>query len=626
LPAAVVCKRHDCDNPLPPGRRDYCGDRCMKTVNMRRYRASKAAKADGVVKQVNRPVVEGDDSEDGRGSARGGPEYDRFVGDGGPTLVDKGLTHDKIAEHYGVSRVTVTHWMAQYRKDLRVARERAGWKQGEEAKRALADFRFFRDRYFKIPRGPNKGKPYMTADFHMRWIDAVLEAIRTGGQLAIMSPPRHGKSDLMGHFCIWQILRDPDVCILWVGGSEDIAKKAVRMVRQQLETNELLVADFAGPGGVFQSRPWTDEEFIVATRTSAQRSPTMKAIGRGGTMLSLDADFIVSDDIESDKTTRQPAQRATTKQWFNSDLASRKEDHTAWMYIGSRQHPEDIWSSLLDNEEWEVVHETAHDPGCDLPVDDYDAHVDCVLFPQVRSYRYLMKKKRTVGDDIYEMQYLSAPRSDGLACRDRSRTLGDIPPRTRLIAGLDPSGKNYTAAILWAVHVESNTRFLVDIFNERGSGILNMRAVFEAWELRYPALEGWAVEQNMIDDTLKNDVPMQELRTRLNMRFFPHLTGRNKWDTKLGVPGMKQAFADTRINLPYADEVTRGKVDVYINQLANFSDAVTSHQSQWRTDLVMAGWFPEKTVQQWCREAFEAEMDDYRSNVSYGFRPARWTG
>ena len=52
--------------------------------------------------------------------------------------------------------------------------------------------------------------------------------IENGGNLMILSPPRHGKTELLIHFAIWQICRNPNVRIMWVGGNEDIAKNAVR--------------------------------------------------------------------------------------------------------------------------------------------------------------------------------------------------------------------------------------------------------------------------------------------------------------------------------------------------------------------------------------------------------------
>jgi hypothetical protein len=103
----------------------------------------------------------------------------------------------------------------------------------------------FRDRYFHL--GINK--QHVTADFHREWIAAVFTAYFKGGKAIILSPPRHGKSELLVHFGVWAILRDPDIRIAWIGGNAEIASDMVFAVRNHLESNELLIADTL-PDGV----------------------------------------------------------------------------------------------------------------------------------------------------------------------------------------------------------------------------------------------------------------------------------------------------------------------------------------------------------------------------------------
>ena len=41
----------------------------------------------------------------------------------------------------------------------------------------------------------------------------------------ILSPPRHGKTELLIHFAVWRICKNPNIRIMWVGGNEDIANE-----------------------------------------------------------------------------------------------------------------------------------------------------------------------------------------------------------------------------------------------------------------------------------------------------------------------------------------------------------------------------------------------------------------
>lgn len=622
------CGYAHCDRWVPPGRRSYCSDSCGTKQRVKAYRERNRDREFGgqLAKVVSRT-----ESKDGRGSMRRGPLYERFIEAGWPSLARENggnLTHDEIAEQFGevigqkVTRVSVTHWLAARVEDERDKVEQKQWSVSDEARARLDDFQAFRSRYFKVGRGKYKGKPPVTTDFHLRWIDAILGAIDRGGQLMILSPPRHGKSLLMTHFVIWQIVRNPDIAIIWVSGSENVAKRFGSTVKDELAHNKLLIKDYLGPHGSFEpstrsGKQWRDDEFEVATRTIPQPAPTFKAIGRGGTLLSMDADLIVTDDIEDHKRTLQPAVREATRDWFGSDLDSRKEDHTAWVYIGSRQHPQDLASHLLENEEWEAIIETAHDWECPIPESRVSEHVDCVLWPEVRTFSYLMKKKRGSGGAAkFEMQYLNRPRPSGMvyferatleACRNPARSLGHRPEGTRLVAGLDPGGgAGFQAVVLWAVDPKTGKRYVVDLENEQAGSTPHMRSVLERWGSAPYYCKDWVIEDNIVADVLLHDEQIVRIKSDLGLVFHPHHTsGANKHDEHLGVTAQIPLYEHNevhgrRIDLPYGDDgVTRDKVDVFITQHVNFEGG---KRSKWaKDDLVMAAWMPASVIKQWLR-------------------------
>jgi hypothetical protein len=92
-------------------------------------------------------------------------------------------------------------------------------------------------------------------------------------------------------------------------------------------------------------KSWSQNGFTVGTRTvTGIKSPTMVGLGRGGKILSRDCDIIIADDIEDHTSTMQPASRENTRNWWTTTLSSRKEEHTAMVVIGSRQHYDDLYS------------------------------------------------------------------------------------------------------------------------------------------------------------------------------------------------------------------------------------------------------------------------------------------
>ncbi|TNF82091.1 MAG: hypothetical protein EP299_01855, partial [Acidobacteria bacterium] len=315
-------------------------------------------------------------------------------------------------------------------------------------------FTAFRTRFFHTQTGL-----YYTEDFHKEWIRAVLKAMVLGGRQLILSPPRHGKSELLVHFCVWLICRNPNIRIMWIGGNSDIAGDMVSAVKTELEENEELRQAILMPGTDFRpawraSKAWGSSKFVVATRTRNLKAPTMVAIGRAGKILSRDVDLIVCDDLEDYDSTANDTTRGQTRHWFFNTVESRKEEHTAWVTIGSRQHPDDLYEYLLDDEVWDTIVNAAHNELCGKPPYDLEAHHACMLFPNLRSYRWLMGKRSSAENmgllANYEMVYLNTPRPEGLvvfraeSIRDSfnpGRVLGTqvgLPDTYRLVAGLDP--------------------------------------------------------------------------------------------------------------------------------------------------------------------------------------------
>ena len=230
MPKNVICALEGCNTTLPPKRRKYCSEKCSNHAKVTRYRAKKKGETyEEPVKPIN--------LERKSASIRRGELYDKFIQQYAPDLILGQITLLETAEDMGCSEGHVSRMLAAYREDLLTEKEQAEWETPQEAIESLQTFKGFRDRYFLTERG----KPFETADFHMRWIDSILDAIENGGQQMILSPPRHGKTELLIHFCVWLICRNPNIRIMWVGGNEDIAKTASCLYLTHWKTTEGLL-------------------------------------------------------------------------------------------------------------------------------------------------------------------------------------------------------------------------------------------------------------------------------------------------------------------------------------------------------------------------------------------------
>ena len=599
----IVCISEGCNETLPENATKYCSTRCYKRESQRIYRAKKKGEEYSLpVKELNQPKS---------ATIRRGSLYKKFIDESyALDVVNDNITSKEAAEALGCSTAQISRMLAAYREDIQTQVDSSNWEVSDDAKQALSDFKDFRDRYFLT----ELGVPFETADFHHEWITSINKALLNGGQQMILSPPRHGKTELLIHFVIWLICRNPNIRILWVGGNEDISRNAISSVMDTLDSNEKLIEDFCGPGGTFKpssrtGKSWSQNGFTVATRTvSGIKSPTMVGIGRGGKILSRDCDIIIADDIEDFSSTMQPASRRNTKNWWTTTLGSRKEEHTAMVVIGSRQHPDDLYSALLENEAWETIVEEAHDSMCTTPEFEEKDHIDCMLWGDKRTFKWLMDRKRdaqtTGGLQRFEMVYLNKAQAQGLSlfnpeviklCYDPNWEIGQIPEGAYLVAGLDPAATGYQAGFLWAVETTNSDIKLtmVDMENHQGGGLEEARSLIKKWFEQYGCYH-WVIEENGFQKAIRQDEKTREYANINGIKLEGHETHKNKWDERFGVTALAPMFQEKKIKLPFASIDAQTKSITYTKQLSYF--ASKGNKNSYKSDIVMASWFPMKVI------------------------------
>ena len=611
-----ICHATNCRKRLTANKSKYCSIECQRRQYMKEYRHNK---------KQEKPI----NSKYSALTPMKGKYYNEYVDKGLADLVmNSALTATKAAEALGCPIATVSKMNAAYQIDLQNKLDAEGWSVPQEAEQALENFSTFRNKYFAT----ETGEKYETADFHENWINKILKSIDEGGELLVLSPPRHGKTELLIHFAVYQICRNPNTRIMWVGGNEDIAKNAVSAVLDQLESNERLQQDFCEPGKSFKpdnrsGKMWASNQFTVGTRTvPGIKSPTMVAVGKGGKILSRDCDLIIADDIEDHQTTMQPGARENTRQWWTTTLSSRKEEHTAVVVIGSRQHPDDLYHHLLNNEAFESIVETAHDLTCQLPEASDEEHTDCMLWESKRTHKWLMSRLRaaetTGGKQIFEMVYFNQSYVEGTqifspdaidACKRQELVVGQIPKQLQLVAGLDPSSSGYQAAFLWGIDTFNSELYCIDIDNQKGGGVRAAAQIISDWYHKYD-LAHWIVEENGFQTAIRQDENIKEFVLRTGILLQGHLTGKNKHDPLYGVGAMSELFDANKIHLPYGNSESQAKIDSYKRQLVYFDGKPVSSRNKHKTDIVMSSWFPMKV--------FRRVQKEHLAEVGMEYKPS----
>jgi hypothetical protein len=117
-----------------------------------------------------------------------------------------------------------------------------------------------------------------------------------------------GKSTLVGLFCGWLLLRNPDTRILVLAAEQELANKMTRNTRRLVERHPLTAH-------LVPSEPeqWAADSATVR-RSRDQRDPSLLARGIGGNITGTRADVIVCDDVEVPNTCDTPAKRTELRE------------------------------------------------------------------------------------------------------------------------------------------------------------------------------------------------------------------------------------------------------------------------------------------------------------------------
>lgn len=725
-PSVRLCVAWGCEEALPPGSRAdrmFCSPQCQRRVATARKRSRERRENGTAPTRTDMLLVSlGLDDDDSpvpgltgtRGrdyatsvervmnntrppevfkrtdihSAVGGDGFERFANGPWPQDIAEGhRTQTEAALHFEVSQPTIAGWMSLHSAALRHNVNAVRWAADHGAQNlreyALSSFRNFTEVFFPDDLVP---------DFHEEWDGEITGALDDGRRTMLLAPQRHGKTSFMIRQCLYRIARDPNIRIIVVGKTQDLARKAVGVIRQYLENDPQFAEVLLPPDTGFRppSRrglPWTNDEFVVGTRTRILKSPTMVAIGIGGSILGRDADLIVIDDPIDRKSSLSPTEREKVREWFFSDFSSRIEEHTGVIYIGSRQHKEDLCASIISSNassmasggepDWKVMVYRAHAMSCsrdliDHPDDPDDPDNDCILWPEVRSARWLAEQQRN-NPEHFQRNYMNNPSSDAfkpvkaddiersyaydewLSVNESSpmhrkehphpRSFGEPHFDTRIVASVDPAVAKKNAAVLWSYTtspvmmptdpydpssrvVATPVRAIVT-YDEPRPGSPGVVDLLEEWTDTYRVTD-WVFETNYFADQIANDRDINDFKARYGLKFHTHYTGRhNKHDERAGLLAMLSSMGSVppQILLPGATTQSKQNMQRFVTQMLNYDPEATHYASGQRRalddDLLMAAWFGWYWIERQTRFRSTDVVFEYGSGGT-AFAPSYW--
>jgi hypothetical protein len=456
------------------------------------------------------------------------------------------------------------------------------------------------------------------------------------GRFTILNfPPDHAKSTTWTvNWVTWLIVNDPNVRVLVVSKTEQLARKFLSAVKSHLTSSMYheLQAAFAPNGGWRDSdASWRENMIYVRGRDHADPHPTVQTLGIGSQIYGSRADVIVLDDVEDFANVGQYDKHSD---WISREVISRLEpEHGRLLVVGTRVAPMDLYRYMRDSSrtmDGEPFYTYFAQPAI---LENAASHYSqwSVLWPERMHARALANKKAAFTNPRrFELVYQQNDISDDApfpteavqASVNRQRFPGLMDPSVPghrkqgmnglyIVAGLDPATVGATAVVVLGICKLTGKRYILDAHNKRGATpqwtIDTIKQVTEKYRVKE-----WRIERNAFQRFLTQ---LPEVKDWLGVRgvtLREHNTHNNKWDEDWGVETLIPLFlscVDTAadgtmtprvdtdkalIELP--DTKHRPAIAELVNQLQVWEPEMSKATP---TDLIMALWFAECGVKQY---------------------------
>lgn len=580
-------------------------------------------------------------------------EWDAGIGNGQPakvkaTIIEyvrNGMSVAQALRDCGYSQQTYSY----YRKSdptfkdtmdrLMLAKKKGGIQEYQGNKREMS-FPEFCELYLDT----------QLFNHHLQWVD-LLEGreprnlhpsqVYTPGMqenVLVNTPPEHAKSTtLTVNYVTYKICMDPNIRIIIVSKTQEMAKRFLRAVKDRLNgmnpAYEKLQMDFAPEGGFSaNSAAWTADCIYLSSdlRDSGEPSPTVQALGIKGQIYGSRADLILMDDCVDSNNAHEFEKHIN---WIQNEVTSRLAyPGGRLLLIGTRLAPVDLYSEIQkpeyygdeespwtyltqpavlefaeDPKDWVTLWPRTNRPPVSMTARASVTQDEDGLYPMWPG-EALHRKRAKMSPRNWAMVYMQEHVSDLAVfpaekvngCIDAARhpgLMGKGQPGARkfgmdglyIIGGFDPAMTGNSAAVVIGVDRDTNERWLLDAWTQGHLVPDDIRNKIKELTVKYKINE-WRIEKNAMNLMVTQDREIKQFLAQRGCVLKEHFTGTNKWDVNFGIASMSSLFDgherdENIIKLPRKS--TEG-MRMLVEQLCTwFPD------TKGKTDLVMALWFAE---------------------------------
>lgn len=483
---------------------------------------------------------------------------------------------------------------------------------------------------------------------------------RAPEMLVVNIPPNHAKSMTVSvDYATWRICMDPNVRILIVSKTKELAKDFLYAIKQRLTHNQFveLQRAYAPPEGFEKTADQWSQDAITVKRTEAfEKDPTVQALGIGGQIYGSRADLIILDDCVTLSNVNEYEKQI---RWLQQEVINRPQPGDRIMVLGTRVDAIDLYKELRNPDRYPegespwtylampAVLEFHEDPAqwvtlwpkSDRPWKSKNDEPDeNGLYPRWDGHN-LKKMRGRLDPKTWAMVYQQQDvQSDSVFSPDLVRqSVNGMRGCGPLVAGapgyptditgmyticsMDPAMSGDTFTVAYTGDRNTKRRYLLDANRMNAPTPQRIREIIYTWTERYkPAV--WVIEKNAFQLFLTQDEDINNFLASKGIRLVQHYTGANKMDAEYGVASMAPLFGgrdaagkpagNNLLELPRSD--SEG-VKSLIEQLITWAPGTRN-----KTDGPMALWFAETQMRKyleqqgvyretWVRNPFATHMD-----------------
>jgi phage terminase large subunit-like protein len=171
--------------------------------------------------------------------------------------------------------------------------------------------------------------------------------------MLLLLPRDHMKSALVALWCVWMLTKNPALRILYISSTSNLATKQLKFMKDILtsSTYRMYWPDMVEKEEAKREK-WTEREISVdhpRRKEEYIRDPSIFTAGLTSNIVGMHCDIAVLDDVVvSNNAYIQDARDKVIDQY--GLLSSIETVEAMEMVVGTRYHPKDLYSSLIEME------------------------------------------------------------------------------------------------------------------------------------------------------------------------------------------------------------------------------------------------------------------------------------